>query len=879
MPEAKPVTHADESHEARLARMYQILSRTNRALQVASDELTLLGEICRTIVEVGGFRMAWVGLIDSDTGRVRPAARAGRDDGYLDSVDIRLQGERSQGPTGLAIRDCRTVICEDIATDPRMEPWRSRALERGYASSVGLPIVIGDDCHGVLTVYSDRPRRFDPGEVELLEELSRDLAMGLSRFREVHEHDQAQAALQASESRFTATAETLLDPFVIMRAERDSSGAIVDFVYQFANEAAGGAGRLDHLQMVGRRVLEIRPQLRGSRLFELYVQTIETGEPLVLDEFDFLDTRDGPEERFFDVRGRKVDDGIALTWRDVTERRLQERRRAEELEEKVQARTAELVAARERAAELARMSRAMIGATSPGQVAAELFETARRVCGAVDAAVGLVDPVDHGIKLIGTFGLDEETLAQIAALPIQVPTPIRDAGRFGRPVVFEGGASLAAEYPGWIEHAPHFGNLGRAAFPLRAGGTTVGAISLGFEPRQLSDEEVSFLLSLANAAALALESLRSGEAERRARGLLDAVVAQMPVGVTILDRDGETLYRNPDYDRIVSGAEAPAIDGEAANAGAPASVELAFQGRDGAPLSADQLPAVRSLKNGEVVVDEEARLVRPDGSVAVITQSSAPVRDEAGATVGAVAVTMDVTERRVAEQLRDAFLGVLSHEIRTPVTTISAGAQFLARKVEALDAETRLELLADIAAESERLDRMVDDLLVLGRAERGVDMTVHGPALIQHRLRAVVASFTATWPDRQFRLEMPDGLPPVVGEEAYLEHVFRNLVGNAAKYGRSKVEIRVDTDAERVTVQVEDDGPGVEESQQERVFELFARAAQTSSLPGAGIGLFVVRRLVTAMGGSVSLANRQEGGARISVMLNRYLESADEASA
>jgi len=105
--------------------------------------------------------------------------------------------------------------------------------------------------------------------------------------------------------------------------------------------------------------------------------------------------------------------------------------------------------------------------------------------------------------------------------------------------------------------------------------------------------------------------------------------------------------------------------------------------------------------------------------------------------------------------------------------------------------------------------------------------------------------------------------------------VLRNLLGNAAKYGKSEVTARVVVRADTVTVTVLDDGPGVDPDQQERIFELFARAKATSRLPGAGIGLFVVRRLVEAMGGRVMVANRPEGGAAFTVTLPRYVEPAE----
>ncbi len=409
---------------------------------------------------------------------------------------------------------------------------------------------------------------------------------------------------------------------------------------------------------------------------------------------------------------------------------------------------------------------------------------------------------------------------------------------------------------------------GRVAFPMRTGDRTVGGVSLGFEPRPFPENELSFFMSIANAAAFALERLRLQEAEREARGMLDVVVAQMPVGVTIVGGSGTLLYRNAAYDAIARCSDPLEAGGNALDA-------WKCLRNDGVEYRPEDVPAARSLATGEVVVNEEIRVLRSDGTQAVILQTSAPIFGGADQIAGAVVVTLDISDRKEAEQLRDAFLGVLSHELRTPVTTIYAASQFLAVKGERLEVDVRKELAEDIVAESERLNRMVDDLLVLARAERGFDMTMRGAALVQHKLGAVVASMAAAWPEREFICHVPEGVPPVTGDEDYLEHVLRNLLGNAAKYGTSRVWVQVDVRGNSVSVTVSDDGPGISEAERTRIFELFTRLEATNRLPGAGIGLFVVRRLVEAMGGSVAVGERPGGGAAFTVTLPRYVESGD----
>ena len=448
-------------------------------------------------------------------------------------------------------------------------------------------------------------------------------------------------------------------------------------------------------------------------------------------------------------------------------------------------------------------------------------------------------------------------LERAVTAPASLRTPIRDVARSGRLMILEDEQAFVERYGELTALFQQMRGRARVSFPLRAGDQVIGGVTVGFEPRSFDAAELDFFASIANAAALAIERLRLGAAENEARELLATVVAQMPVGVTVTDKDGRILYKNQSFDRVFRGVGVDnLIDGGL----------LAV--RPGAePRRAGLLPVARSIATGEVVVDEEMEVALADGKTAVITQSSAPVRDSSGAIVGAVAVTVDVTQRKESEQLRDAFLSVLSHELRTPVTTITAGSQFLAARSTQLEPAVVAEVAHDVFAESDRLRRMIDGLLVLAHTERGVDLAIHGITSIAARLPAVVAGVAEEWPDRNVVADVPPDVPPVRGDDGYLDQVLWNLLGNAAKYGRKDVVARVQVQGSGVQLLVLDDGPGIPNSEKDRIFELYARVEATSKKPGTGIGLFVARRLVTAMGGSICVANRPEGGAVFTVTL------------
>lgn len=184
----------------RVNRVLKTLSDSNQALVRAKDEMALVQQICSIVVEVGGYRLAWVGYAEQDEGKtVRPVAQSGYEKGYLKTIHISwADTELGRGPTGTAIRTGRKVISKDIPTNPEFAPWREEALKRGYTSSIALPLKAEEAPLGALNVYAAKPDAFDSQEVELLEELAEDLSYGILalRTRAEREHFAAQSQRQ-----------------------------------------------------------------------------------------------------------------------------------------------------------------------------------------------------------------------------------------------------------------------------------------------------------------------------------------------------------------------------------------------------------------------------------------------------------------------------------------------------------------------------------------------------------------------------------------------------------------------------------------------------------------------------------------------------------
>jgi two-component system sensor histidine kinase KdpD len=253
----------------------------------------------------------------------------------------------------------------------------------------------------------------------------------------------------------------------------------------------------------------------------------------------------------------------------------------------------------------------------------------------------------------------------------------------------------------------------------------------------------------------------------------------------------------------------------------------------------------------------------------------APAPDAPAPAPPTPAAPPQAADRSEDDAYREAFLAILSHELRTPITSIYAASTLLSRP--GLDEERRMELVEDIAQEAERLRRLVEDLVVLARAERGAIQVHTEPVLLAHVLRRVCDQQKRRWPDNTFELSVAPQVPVARAEESFVEQIARNLLENAAKYGPADrpVEIVVDESDGCPQVRILDRGPGIDPAEAQRLFEVFYRSPRTSRVAGSGIGLFVAHRLVESIGGSIWARPRDDGpGAEFGFRLQPFSDDA-----
>jgi len=397
----------------------------------------------------------------------------------------------------------------------------------------------------------------------------------------------------------------------------------------------------------------------------------------------------------------------------------------------------------------------------------------------------------------------------------------------------------------WVER-PDGRRVWVAPFPtpLRdEAGTLVGAVNVLVDvtSRKEAEQEIK---------------LRREEAEAQSQHLaamLDSAVA----GIAEVTGDGHLIAVNDRYCEMVGRTREELLGGMTC-------IEITHP--DDQEMARD---ALRTLVDEESSSILEKRYVRPDGEIVWVHKSISAIRSD-GLLKSVVAIVTDVTERkrvedelRTASALKDQFLGLVSHELRTPTSTVVANALLLLRRGDQLTDEDRQQALEDIAGEGTKLQRVIENLLLLTRLDVAGE-----PVAEQVALKKMVAErvevFLRRRPGRTVSLGFDDALPTIHGQEALLAMVMDNLLSNADKYSPADANIEVAASAGpdgMVELRVSDRGIGVDPAELPQLFTPFFRTTIARGYAsGMGLGLAVCKRILDAYGGTIRAEGRSEGG-------------------
>ncbi len=297
---ARDITARKEAQDQvrRLNRIHAVLSNISAAIVRLRDSDDLFNEVCRIAVEVGDFRMAWLGLADPADGEVRVVAQAGlKDDHFLQLHLSPLDQGGSPDPTGLARPSFHHDVCNNIATDPRLAPWREGALARGYRALAAFPICVAGQVRGTLNLYADQKDYFDTATIDLLDELASNIGYALGSI----ESDRTRENLGR---RLIQLLESMSDGFISLGR---------DWRYQYVNRQAATLFGRDPGDLLGRDIWSEFPEGVGQAFYYAYERAMNEGVTIRLENYY------SPWQRWFENRIFPTQDGISVFLSDITD--------------------------------------------------------------------------------------------------------------------------------------------------------------------------------------------------------------------------------------------------------------------------------------------------------------------------------------------------------------------------------------------------------------------------------------------------------------------------------------------------------------------------------------------------------------------------------
>jgi two-component system phosphate regulon sensor histidine kinase PhoR len=389
----------------------------------------------------------------------------------------------------------------------------------------------------------------------------------------------------------------------------------------------------------------------------------------------------------------------------------------------------------------------------------------------------------------------------------------------------------------------------------------------GFIPKPFKGGELRTMVSRAIERTQLLEDVRRMEQEQR-RTLKDldaeksrarSIVLALPDGVAVTDPEGIVVLVNPAFLRLV-GLDPDTGPGQPLEAYV-SNPELCRQ--------VEQV-AKGLVRNGTGGIACE---FSPREDVFLLAQVT-PVLSEAGECLGAVTVLVDISHLKRLDQVKSAFVAHVSHELRSPLSTIQQQLAFVLSQMDGQASQEQKTLLARAKDKTAGLISLIGDLLDLSRIEAGLHLKEHKPVSLEELLKGVTdfLSSRAGARGQTLLLELPqEKLPLVDGDPLALESVFGNLITNAIQYTQEGGEIRVQAgyDGQWIRVAVRDNGIGIEEKYLEKIFERFFRVKndKTRHITGTGLGLAIVKGIVESLGGSVTVESRPGQGSTFTVLL------------
>ena len=517
---------------------------------------------------------------------------------------------------------------------------------------------------------------------------------------------------------------------------------------------------------------------------------------------------------------------------------------------------------------LSRLSEASLHITEDLDLDAVLqgvLDGARSLTGARMGGVTILD--DSGqLQDFITSGLTDEDHQRFVNLPggpeffaylSSLPEPLRLAD-----------FSAYTTALGLPEIGPPLGPVGSfLGAPIRLRGVRAGNLYLSDKEGggEFTQDDEETLAMFASHAAMAIANARRHREEQRARAYLETLIDTSPVGVVVFNAGtGVPVSLNREGRRLVGGLTNPGQTAEQLLG------VLTFRRADGREISLREFPLAEALSTGETVRAEEIVIGVPDGrSVSVLLNATA-IRSEEGQVESVVVTLQDMTALEELDRLRAEFLGMVSHELRAPLTSIKGSAATVLGSSADMDPAVVRQFFRIIDEQADHMHDLVADLLDVARIETGTLPVTPEPAEAAVLVDRARSAFTSAGGRNNLAIDIEPDLPLVMADRRRIVQVIGNLLSNAAEQSSESSVIRIGAvrEAVHVAVSVADEGRGIPSERLPYLFRKFTRTGGDewgNGTGGPGLGLAICKGIVEAHGGRIWAESEGLGlGARFS---------------
>lgn len=888
-------------------RALRMLNESNQALIHATNEKKLLEKICRIVVNVGGYRMAWVGFAENDRAKsIRPMAQAGSEDGYTKSARFTWANtERGRGPSDVAVRTGQANIVKNITADSKIQPGRENASKRGPRSLIALPLSDGRQTFGALVIYSDAPEAFDKEEVKILKEFAADLSFGITTLK-------VRADSRVLEKELQIIFDNSADGILLAEA---SSGKFVR-----ANRAI--------CRMLGCRQADVE---------KMSIKDIHPKEslPTVLKQFDDMAQGRSTIAKNIPVKGKKgkifyADISASVInlygkkyvlgmFRDNTEnKKFQENLVASETKYRSLFETAKdgIMIIDAKTGEISEVNRYLIELLgySPERflskkiwevdmfksliVSRESFESLKRKKYGYYENVFIKTRIGRMINTEIVFNVYPVNRAGV------IQCNIRDVtARYNIELKLK---NNEARFRAIYEESPiaialvgmdnKFISVNRAAVDL-----------WGYSDAEL--KKMTFLdITLPREIRRDIDSIK-----RLIKGDLDVykidkhyirkdkTVISARINVTLArDADHNPLYflaiieditdRHNWEKQIRKSEEKYSTLVEHSSDGVLVIQDglIRFGNKAIQDISGYSLSEVIDRPLTDFIAEKykktaaerqalgfqtlptagryEFELVKKNGQTVFVETNSSLIDFDGRMAV--MAIIRDISRAKQIENIKSEFISVASHQLRTPLTGIKWFGQLLLENKIGKLSDKQAEFIRQIYDSNERMIRLVNDLLDVSHIETGHKFSINKrPEDILSLANDVIKDQLIASPDSDIRLVPGNNLPGKLALKFDRDKIYQaltNLVNNSIKYSGKNKKIIIgfkQTDGS-LQVSVQDFGLGIPENQKSRIFQKFFRADNISSVStnGTGLGLYIAKSIVEAHGGRMWFESQQDKG-------------------